>query len=60
MRKQVATACDTLPIRKGGKTRHRYGTYNSLYKWSFDFKIEFNEVMGIVEGIMDETKKILV
>ncbi|WP_191559398.1 PD-(D/E)XK nuclease family protein [Metabacillus idriensis] len=54
LRKEVESICNGLDIKKGYRTQNRYGVYNSLYKWNFDFlKEDFVDIMSSTEKILD-------
>ncbi|NGQ93615.1 hypothetical protein G3578_00285 [Brevibacillus sp. SYP-B805] len=53
LRKEIADLCDFETNKGGRRTQDRYGTFNSLYKWSFDFKNQdFARIMSDVDQIL--------
>jgi hypothetical protein len=53
LRKEVEAICNSLDINKGYRTQNRYGIYNSLYKWKYDFLQEdFVDIMNCTEDIL--------
>lgn len=55
LRNEIATLCNCETIKYGKRTQNRYGTFNSLYKWKFDFKNkDFALIMEIVDEILDK------
>ncbi|MBY0055181.1 hypothetical protein H7K32_26940 [Brevibacillus agri] len=55
LRDEIATLCDFETNKSGRKTQNRYGTYNSIYKWKFDFKNQdFTHIMKQVDEILDK------
>ncbi|TDQ42903.1 hypothetical protein [Aureibacillus halotolerans] len=60
LRTDISSLCDGVTDSKGKPTRHTYGLYNSLYKWSFDFKeCEFKDIMNNVQSITDTIHPLL-
>lgn len=54
LRREVARICNSYAFESGHKTQHRYGTYNSIYKWKYNFKRRnFAEIMQEVDTILD-------
>ncbi|MCL1695809.1 MULTISPECIES: PD-(D/E)XK nuclease family protein [unclassified Lysinibacillus] len=59
LRDEVGTICHH-ETHYGRKTQYRYGTYNSLYKWEFDFKNQdITFIMKKVDEILDKIHPIL-
>lgn len=55
LRDEIAALCDNETLQNGRKTQNRYGIYNSLYKWNFDFKNQdFVLIMKDVDAILNK------
>lgn len=55
LREKIAIICDQETNRSGRRTKNSYGTYNSIYKWKYDFKGQgFKEIMEEVDTILDK------
>ena len=55
LRDEISTLCDHETQQSGRRTQNRYGTFNSLYKWKFDFKNQdFAHIMKEVDDILDK------
>jgi hypothetical protein len=55
LRDEIATLCDYETQKSGRRTQNRYGTFNSLYKWNYDFKNQdFAHIMKEVDTILDK------
>lgn len=57
LRKEVESICINIHIREGYKTQNRYGVFNSLYKWKYDFLQEdFADIMTNTEELLAKVK----
>ncbi|MBP1153964.1 MULTISPECIES: PD-(D/E)XK nuclease family protein [unclassified Paenibacillus] len=55
LRDEIATFCNYETMKCGKSTQNRYGKFNSLYKWKFDFKTQdFAQIMKEVDEILDK------
>jgi len=53
LRKDVESLCNCIDIKEGYRTQNRYGVFNSLYKWNYDFLQEdFAEIMNTTEVLL--------
>lgn len=53
LRKDVASICHCIDVKEGYKTQNRYGVFNSLYKWNYDFLQEdFADIMNTTEELL--------
>lgn len=60
LRDEIASTCSSDIEHPGKRTRNSYGTFNSLYKWAFDFQDQdFKEIMTDVDGIIDTIHPLL-
>jgi hypothetical protein len=59
LREEIAKICFE-EVHTGYPTKKTYGTFNSIYKWKFDFnKQSFQTIMNEVDRILDNNPKIL-
>ena len=53
LRKDVETICKCIDVKEGYRTQNRYGVFNSLYEWNYDFLQEdFAEIMNTTELLL--------
>ncbi|AZR71960.1 hypothetical protein BBF96_00195 [Anoxybacter fermentans] len=54
LRSKIVKICEPESNGIGYQTQNRYGTYNSIYKWKFNFKEKsFSEIMIETDRILD-------
>lgn len=54
LRKKVIDICKNVGVAPGNQTQNRYGLYNSIYKWKYNFKtMDLSDIMQKVESIID-------
>jgi hypothetical protein len=55
LRDKIVSICDQETNRSGRRTQNRYGIYNSIYKWKYDFKRQpFTQIMEEADDILDK------
>lgn len=53
LRKDVESICKSIGVKEGYRTQNRYGVFNSLYKWNYDFLQEdFADIMNTTEELL--------
>jgi len=54
LRSKIVKLCNSVNIGLGNETQKRYGIYNSIYKWKYNFnKRKFDDIMHEVDNILD-------